>query len=239
VIDSFFCADVATELRNTVDSIESFPVSYNTVAQSKSQLSDIQGAVPNLYAVYKALMSQEFHQFLEALSGFSCLEGDSRFAGAGLHRYYPGDFAEIHLDGNRNSFDTSLKRRVNLIVFLNPGWQGNWGGELVLWSSKHGHPDKPQCFLAPVFNRAVIFSASKRAWHSVANVRCPLDVARNSLVVYYFNRQHMQDDEEQERANVWHTTDGLLRELLFDLTNLAVPRLIPVARYLRRLKAKR
>jgi Rps23 Pro-64 3,4-dihydroxylase Tpa1-like proline 4-hydroxylase len=170
--------------------------------------------------------------------GYPKLEGDRQFTGAGMQRYHRGGFSEIHLDSNRHPFDSGLHHRVNLLVFLNPNWQAEWGGELVLWSRKNGKPDQPRVNIQPTFNRAVLFTVTSKSWHSVNKVRCPGDQARNSIAIYYFNRFDAAGDEKP-RSVIWHSTHGWPRQAVFEVTNRVITFAKPHARYLRWLRSNK
>jgi Rps23 Pro-64 3,4-dihydroxylase Tpa1-like proline 4-hydroxylase len=236
VIDNFFRADVADALRDTAQSIKKFPISFRGVTQKKDQLSDVRTQAANIYPVFEALMSARFVEFLTTLSGIRDVRSDPVFAGTGMHRYHRGGFEEIHLDANRHPFDTNLHRRLQMLVYLNPDWKEEWGGDLLLWSSKNGRPYERSRSIMPVFNRAVIFGASQSSWHSVSTVRCPADHVRHSLALYYYSSFPPEDGEERERSNLWHTTGGWHKRVLFGVVNQAMYIAKPRARYLRWLR---
>ena len=54
--------------------------------------------------------------------------------GGGLHRSLPGGFLNVHTDFSAHHSKPGWRRRVNLLLYLNPEWQPDWGGELELWS---------------------------------------------------------------------------------------------------------
>jgi 2OG-Fe(II) oxygenase superfamily len=240
IIDNMFHPKVAISLAAEIGALEDrgYRVSFRSLAQRKLQLGNIQGSVPGLYPVYDALMGPAFTRFVESISGYSGLQADRQFAGAGLHRYHRSGFTEIHLDSNRHPFDAGLHHRVNLIIFLNLAWRAEWGGELVLWSSRNGRPDRAAAIIEPIFNRGVIFTVTRKAWHSVSQIRCPRDRARNSMAIYYFNRIDSEDDE-QPRSVLWHSTRGPLRQLAFEVTNRLITLAKPHARYLRWLRTNK
>lgn len=237
VIDNFFNPEVATTLAREISSIRDnkYRVSFRSLTQKKLQLGDIQGAVPHIYPLYDAMMGPSFARVIEIVSGYPDLEADRQFTGAGMQRYHRGGFSEIHLDSNRHPFDPALHHRVNLIVFVAPDWRPEWGGELVLWSSRNGRPDRPAVTIQPAFNRGVLFAVTSKSWHSVNTIRCPADRARNSIVIYYFNRVASVDDEKP-RSVVWHSTHGWPRQAVFEVANRMMTLAKPHARYLRWLR---
>lgn len=240
IIDNFFNREVAVSLAREIRSIHDndYRVSFRSLTQRKLQLGDIRGTVPHIYPLYDVLMRPPFTRFIEMVCGYPKLEGDRQFTGAGMQRYHRGGFSEIHLDSNRHPFDSGLHHRVNLLVFLNPNWQAEWGGELVLWSRKNGKPDQPRVNIQPTFNRAVLFTVTSKSWHSVNKVRCPGDQARNSIAIYYFNRFDAAGDEKP-RSVIWHSTHGWPRQAVFEVTNRVITFAKPHARYLRWLRSNK
>jgi Rps23 Pro-64 3,4-dihydroxylase Tpa1-like proline 4-hydroxylase len=236
VIDEFFNPEVANSLARHIISLRDrdYRVSFKSLAQSKLQLGRIKAVAPDLYPVYAALMEPAFAHFVEVISGYSALAADRQFTGAGLHRYHRDGFSEVHLDSNRHPFDPGLIHRVNLLVFLNAGWQTDWGGELVLWSDALGKPAKPSAVIEPAFNRGVLFSVTDKSWHSVNPVRCPAGQNRNSIAIYYFSREQLEQDGAA-RSVIWHSKRKS-RQLVFEATNRLMTRARPYAQYLRWLR---
>ena len=183
-------------------------------------------------------MSPEFTHFVGQVTGYRELSADRQFTGAGLHRYRDHGFSEIHLDSNRHPFDTGLRHRVNLLIFMNPAWGAEWGGELVLWSSENGKPTCPAVSIKPILNRAVIFEVAKTSWHSVSTIQCPRVRVRNSMAIYYFNRLATANDEKA-RSVMWHSTRGWPRQPIFEMTNRIITLAKPFARHLRWLRSNK
>jgi Rps23 Pro-64 3,4-dihydroxylase Tpa1-like proline 4-hydroxylase len=237
VIDNFFTGDVAMELASEISSIDdaNYRVSFRSLTQRKLQLGNIKGLLPQIYPLYNALMGPSFTHLIELVAAYPNLEGDRQFTGAGMQRYHSGGFSEIHLDSNRHPFDSDLHHRVNLIIFMTPGWQPEWGGQLTLWSSGNGRPEQPVATIDPTFNRAVLFAVTGKSWHSVNRIRCPRHLARNSIAIYYFNRVAAAGDEKP-RSVIWHSTHGWPRQAVFEATNWVMTLAKPHARYLRWLR---
>ncbi|MDX1456124.1 MAG: 2OG-Fe(II) oxygenase [Marinobacter sp.] len=64
--------------------------------------------------------------------------------------YAPGDFYKKHLD----AFKGQANRMLSLVVYLNPGWQPDDGGELVLYT---GSEEREQIQVTPGFGTVVAF----------------------------------------------------------------------------------
>ena len=124
--------------------------------------------------------------FLHELSGIEGLVPDPLLWGGGLHQIERGGFLEVHADFNLHPA-TQLHRRLNLLLYLNPGWQDDWGGHLELWDA-----DMRACCarIAPSFNRLVVFNTDRTCFHGHPHpLTCPDGVTRKSLALYYYARE--------------------------------------------------
>ena len=98
-------------------------------------------------------------------------------AGGGYHLIPPGGRLAVHTDFNRSP-DTGLYRRLNLLCYLNRGWDDP-GGLLEL------HGDDGQAVeIAPEFGRTVVFETSDRSWHGHPH---PAGRWRFSVAAYFFS----------------------------------------------------
>jgi Rps23 Pro-64 3,4-dihydroxylase Tpa1-like proline 4-hydroxylase len=146
---------------------------------------------PTLRAVTEQLNDPPFLRLLERLTGIDHLLPDPDLDGAGLHRSGRGGFLNVHADFTAHHRDPTLRRRVNLLLFLNPGWQPAWGGALELWSR-----DMTACVasIEPRANRIVVFNTDETAFHGHPDpLRCPPEVQRRSLALYYFTAERAVD----------------------------------------------
>ena len=69
----------------------------------------------------------------------------------GVHVIPNGGFLKVHTDF---PFHSALRlwRRVNVLLYLNDGWDSAWSGDLQLWDANLTRCHK---YLSPVFNRMV------------------------------------------------------------------------------------
>lgn len=140
-----------------------------------------------------------FVDFLERLTGITGLVPDPYLLGGGLHQIEPGGFLDVHADFNVHP-RTRLHRRINVLIYLNEDWQDDWGGQLELWKS-----DMSRCVqrIAPVFNRCVIFSTDRTAFHGhPERVACPPGRNRRSLALYYYSLTPAPGEND----GTWHST---------------------------------
>lgn len=131
----------------------------------------------------EALNSSQFLGFLEEMTGIKGLIPDPHFAGGGLHETARGGHLSIHADFNIHP-KLKLRRRMNLILFLNEGWQEAWGGHLELWEKDMSALAKS---VLPVLGRAVIFNTESDSFHGHPDpTNSPEDVFRRSIALYYY-----------------------------------------------------
>jgi hypothetical protein len=109
--------------------------------------------------------------------GSTELTGDT--SGGGMHMTGDGGRLAMHRDFSYHPH-TGLERRLNLLLFLNPVWERDWGGLLYLGESR-------EVEVAPLLNRMVAFECSGKSWHGH-----PEPVAgehlRKSLACYFYSQ---------------------------------------------------
>lgn len=140
-------------------------------------------ASPFITNLLNALNSAQFLGFLEKLTGIKGLIPDPHFLGGGLHETRGGGHLSIHVDFNLHR-QLGLRRRLNLILFLNEGWDDAYGGHLELWDEKMSRMVKS---VAPVMSRAVIFNTDPGSYHGHPDpLTTPDGVTRRSIALYYY-----------------------------------------------------
>jgi hypothetical protein len=148
----------------------------------KRQISpyDCDEVIRSAFALFN---SAAMLQFIEALTGIKGLLPDPYFSGGGLHETSSGGLLGIHADFQVNE-GLQLYRRVNMLVYLNPDWKPEYGGELELWD--RGMQAK-QVSVQPLFNRCVIFNTDADSFHGHPDpLTTPDGVTRKSLALYYY-----------------------------------------------------
>lgn len=111
---------------------------------------------------------------------------DPYFTGGGLNVTMPGGLLDVHVDGNYHDA-TGLNRRLNAILYLNPGWQPEWGGEFGIYDSEGVECVKK---VAPLFNRLVIFDSHDFSYHGLPDpVGFPEGTSRKSIILYYYTKE--------------------------------------------------
>jgi Rps23 Pro-64 3,4-dihydroxylase Tpa1-like proline 4-hydroxylase len=160
---------------------------------------------PTLGAVTDELNTPEFVEWVSQLTGVPNLMADPMLEGGGLHQSGPGGYLNVHTDFSMHHFHTNWRRRVNLILYLNPEWDEKWGGSLELWEKTPGGKMK-RCAAKypPILNHVLIFTTDEKSLHGFPDpLTCPQGQSRKSLALYYYTA-------EQEKI-VAHSTDYFAR----------------------------
>jgi Rps23 Pro-64 3,4-dihydroxylase Tpa1-like proline 4-hydroxylase len=113
--------------------------------------------------------------------------------GGGYHLIPPGGYLDVHADFNRSP-QTGRFRRLNLLIYLNPGWS-DLGGHLELWGAAGREVD-----VAPEFNRTVVFETSSKSWHGHPR---PATRWRKSVAAYFFT-ETQPDGYHTDHSTVWY-----------------------------------
>lgn len=173
------------------------------------------------------LNSSYFIDFLQTISGISePLIPDPHFIGGGLHETQKGGFLKVHADFCKHP-ETSLDRRVNLLIFLNKNWSNNYKGELILFDKNMKSSKK----ISPNFNKIVIFNTTDFTFHGVPDpLECPAHVSRKSLALYYFSngrpKEELRDILFEGRSTIYKTRPG--ENFKMDLKNLMIKLIPPI-----------
>ncbi len=142
---------------------------------------------PMLGAVVDELNSPEFVAWISELTGIPSLIADPTLEGGGLHQSGRGGYLNVHTDFSMHHFHRKWHRRVNLILYLNPEWDEEWGGSIELWERDHGKMKRCTVKYPPLLNHALIFTTDERSLHGFPDpLTCPERESRKSLALYYY-----------------------------------------------------
>ncbi len=164
--------------------------------------------IRSLGNVYRQLdglaRSVDFLALVSRITGIPDLLYDPHYFGGGTHENRDGQELDAHVDFNRHPIE-GWYRRLNLIVYLNPGWQPEWGGSLELHSDPRAGVDQVKSIL-PLFNRCVIFETTAASWHGFSRIELPDDqrtVSRKSLALYFYTREPPLDDVGDTHSTIY------------------------------------
>lgn len=144
-------------------------------------------ATRGMFALIKSRIPE-----LEDLFGIPNLEMET--VGGGYHLIEPGGYLNIHSDFSISPH-TGRFRRLNVLLYLNDGWDDE-GGHLELWDG-----DGPVVDIVPEFGRTVVFETSATSWHGHPR---HASRERRSIAAYMFTDEK-PPDYAGDQSTVWWT----------------------------------
>lgn len=197
VIDDFLRPEIARLVHDEARATAANQDASNGITQSlKVACTDWTAFGPETHRLISYFNSSEFIGCVGRIVGIDDLFGDPELEGGGIHMTRRGGFLKMHTDFNWHD-RLEADRRVNILLYLNKGWQQEYKGELVL-------SDIAQTQLAsvePVFNRMVIFNTNDMTLHGHPDaLMFPDDYPRTSIAMYYYSRGRPEGERIRGRA---------------------------------------
>lgn len=202
--DEDFINDVCKEVRSIPNDQYDFN-EHHQVQIKKRGLSQIDGLPENTKKLVEFFQSPTMIEYLEKITGITGLLPDPELLGGGVHKMDSGGHLAVHADFNIH-MNTGYHRRVNALLYLNPDWQQEWGGELQLWDGA-----MTKCYekVLPILNRLVVFRITDDALHGHPDpLNSPEDVSRYSLAFYYYTQDRPEKEKSPFHWAIWHQRPG-------------------------------
>jgi hypothetical protein len=189
VIDDFLEKETITKAFHEFPSVNDVSwINYLHINERKHGLNRFELIPKTIQQIINELNSDAFTTHLSELTGIPKLFSDKALEGGGLHQSERGGFLNIHADFTAHPHHKNWRRRVNLIVYLNPNWEDAFNGHLELWNK-----EMKQCVqkIAPTFNRCVIFNTDIHSYHGHPDkLNCPSNITRKSIALYYYTEEN-------------------------------------------------
>jgi len=188
VIDNFLEHDHAKQLSEEfIDYNSPNWFVYNNPLEIKKASNNWYFFPPKTYQFFQYLNSSEFIKKIQDITGTNKVYPDLGLHGSGWHIQGKDSKLNVHLDYSMHP-KLNLLRKFNLIFYLTPDWNTNWGGNLEFWShdSTTNLPKEKIITIENKFNRALLFDTSQNSWHGFNDpIKCPEGVYRKSIAMYY------------------------------------------------------
>lgn len=219
VLDNFFYEDFALAIANEFPNWNDPEWNrYDNAIEKKKTLNIWDKFKENTYCAFTELLSIKTVDSIASMADIGrYLYADIGLHGGGQHAHSCGDKLNIHLDYSIHP-KLKMERRLNIIIYMTPNWQEEWGGGLELWSHDATNNQPKECVVKVVnkFNRAIIFD-TRNSWHGLPTpITCPEGVYRNSLAAYYLSDSKI-DTPERYKALFAPTFDQQNDQDVLDL----------------------
>ncbi|MFW2437915.1 MAG: 2OG-Fe(II) oxygenase [Arenicellales bacterium] len=143
---------------------------------------------PILEEALFAFQDQRIIDLIGSICEIDSLYPDEKLYAGGISRMEKSQFLNPHLD-NSHDKDRKKWRVLNLLFYVSPDWEQEFGGNLELWPD--GMKGR-QITLHSKFNRLAVMATHDTSWHSVSPITH--DAARCCVSNYYFSDSPLKDD---------------------------------------------
>jgi hypothetical protein len=189
IIDNFLPAEIFEATANDINNIskEQYTIFSNNVSLRQECRNFINA--PLIQSLVHSFNSSEFISWIEAFTGIEKLIPDPHLRGGGIARIASGSRLGLHTDFNWND-QLKLNRKVNLILYLTPGWQSEWDGDLELWDR-----DNTKCVntIEPLANRLAIWNYESWLVHGNSKtLSTPNGITRDNLIHFYYTEYYLE-----------------------------------------------
>lgn len=241
VLDEFIDSELLGEIHAEFPNLSKIKTKkeFSTSIEKKTISTGFEDLSPKAFQLISYLNSDLFLKFLQDLTGIKeILISDPYLAGGGYHEIKNGGLLKVHADFNKHPF-FNLDRRINLLLYLNRDWKEEWGGSLEFYSEND--LNSPRVSVVPEFNRCVIFSTTSYTFHgNPTPVKCPADMSRKSLALYYFSIGRPKSEMNTSHGTMFVETRGEKHKKQFDVKSLIIELTPPILfKYLKKIYRKR
>ena len=188
IINDFLPIEIVRKAENEFISYKKTINSGNIRFQKTKMHSDDYANMPHtIKKIIYFFYSKDFIKLLETKFNLRNILPDWNFYGGGMHESRKGGYLKLHSDFIYIK-KRKVKRRLNLLIYLNNNWDENWGGAIELWDQEMKYN-----FLKvfPHINNAVIFRTDTESNHGFPDpLKCPTEVGRKSIAVYYYTNEN-------------------------------------------------
>jgi len=207
VIENFFEASFCQRLCAEFPAFDTrAALNENGEIGGKATQEKIQKLGASFRLLDEVVQSRSFRELIGEITGVPDLQYDPHYFGGGTHENRHGQDLDPHVDFNFHPI-TRQHRRLNLIVYLNPEWQDEWGGSLQLHKDPYLDPSQDEIVtLTPLMNRCVIFETTESSWHGFARINLPPEkqpISRKSFALYYYTDTRPADETAEEHSTVY------------------------------------
>ncbi len=200
-IDGLWKAEILDQVRQAVLKNQNWAGEKDFYGSKKKRWQPEWNEMPAEVNNFMAHLNQPLVlRIIEYLTDETNLISDPYLEGGGIHSTGQDGFLKLHTDFNWNE-KLQLYRRINILVYLNKGWQKEFGGQIEL-ASKDGSGDfTTNVALDPIFNRTLIFVTDDHSYHGQPNpVKHPLKQSRDSLAAYYYQSKKPEGTASSKRT---------------------------------------
>lgn len=181
IIDDLLPEEIAKNIYDKFPSPEEMAM-HKSLRENKKIAAQMNLYDPLLEEIVYAFQDKRVVDIVARITGLKGMQPDEHLYAGGISLMAMNNFLNPHLD---NSHDNEREnyRVLNLLYYVTPGWQVEYGGNLELWDKGM---KKHQRTIHSKFNRLVLMVTNKHSIHSVSKVIH--DGKRCCVSNYYFSK---------------------------------------------------
>lgn len=193
-IGYFFVDDLLPETL-ALELYKSFPKSSEMVLKKSIREDKYVAAQMNLYSpileeVIYAFQAPEIVEIVGEICGIEGMIPDENLYAGGISMMGNKQFLNPHLD-NSHDKDRALWRVLNLLYYVTPDWEEQYGGNLELWPNGL---ENQQVTIHSKFNRLAVMATHNGSLHSVSPVS--FEGFRCCISNYYFSEKPLLETDK-------------------------------------------
>ena len=152
---------------------------------------------PILEEAIFAFQDEKIVSLIGEICEINSLHPDEHLYAGGISMMGAKQFLNPHLD-NSHDKDRRMWRVLNLLYYVTPGWEEEYGGNLELWPN--GLRNDKQIQIHSKFNRLVVMATHNNSWHSVSPISEIVESVRCCVSNYYFSESPIR------KSDLFHIT---------------------------------
>jgi Rps23 Pro-64 3,4-dihydroxylase Tpa1-like proline 4-hydroxylase len=156
--------------------------------EKKRTSADLSEFNPILSDITYAIQDQRVVNLVSDICNMEMIDPDPKLYAGGLSMMFPNDYLNPHIDNSHDGVRNKY-RRLNLLYYVSPNWDLEYGGNFELWNDDR---TEPHTIIAHQ-NRLVVMETNKYSWHSVSKVMT--DRPRCCVSNYYFSEKSPHGDD--------------------------------------------
>jgi Rps23 Pro-64 3,4-dihydroxylase Tpa1-like proline 4-hydroxylase len=226
IVDNLLPRDMASRIYEAFPQDKVIWFQYKNFRERKKVFAKLASIDALIGSITDAFHEADVLKAVRLVTGIEGLEADPELYAGGISMMGKGDFLNPHID-NSHDAPRVRYRRLNLLYYISPGWQADYGGNFELWDE---NTEKPTVIVSK-YNRLVVMETNRTSWHSVN----PVCVDKNRCCVsnYYFSQNSPEIHEyyhvtsfvgrpNQKIRRLWGRVDNALRQWI--AVNLRISR---------------
>ncbi len=211
-IQTFFLDDLLSD-RDAQEIYAAFPAEQQmrelkSLREHKYVAMQLDQFNPKIEAIIYAFQAPNVVALISEITGLQSLFPDEQLYAGGISVMGQGNYLNPHLDNSHDKAQNHY-RALNLLYYISPNWQPEFGGNLELWDNGLTHPCRTIDYK---FNRLVVMITNRTSWHSVSPI-CQRD-RRCCVSNYYFSPESPSEVDYAHVTSFRGRPDQPLRNLV-------------------------